>query len=76
MDIFKHTSQIAALLEAGVKDIYPAKNINEARKIRMLIERYIGQVYLCGEDNGVTTSEFNYSDSPLEIYENSDKLKD
>lgn len=76
VDIFRATSNLSTLFELGVKEIYPALDIQEARKLKSKLEKDVSKkIYLGGESEGITPSDFDLSNSPYDTYHNfKDKL--
>jgi len=63
IDVLRATSMIAALLKAGAKEIWPVKEVEEARSLAA----ELGGALLAGERGGVPPDGFDMGNSPREV---------
>lgn len=74
VDIFRATSQLSTLFGLGVKEVYPALGIDEARNLKRDLKKKLHKkVYVCGESDGYTPKDFDFSNSPYLVNQ---KFKD
>lgn len=64
IDVLRATSTIAVLLARGMRAVYPAATIEEARALR---EQLGERTLLCGERDALPPEGFDFGNSPVEL---------
>lgn len=63
IDVLRATSMIAALLDAGAKEVWPVRELNEAKQLAARLDGAL----LAGERGGVPPPGFDMGNSPREV---------
>ncbi|MFO7319445.1 MAG: 2-phosphosulfolactate phosphatase [Limnochordia bacterium] len=63
IDVLRATSMIAALLAAGAREVWPVKEVDEARRLAS----ELGGALLAGERGGLPPAGFDMGNSPREV---------
>src|SRR5690606_41372827 len=63
IDVLRATSMIAALLAAGAREVWPVKEVDEARRLAS----ELGGALLAGERGGLPPAGFDMGNSPRDV---------
>lgn len=63
IDVLRATSMIAALLDRGAKEVWPVKEVEEAKRLAA----ELGGALLAGERGGLAPAGFDMGNSPREV---------
>jgi 2-phosphosulfolactate phosphatase len=67
IDVLRATSVIAVLMDKGIRRIYPAATVEEARQLRAELASNGTDVFLLGEQGGLPPEGFDAGNSPTAL---------
>ncbi len=67
VDVLRATSVMAVLFGRGLREIYPAASIAEARQLHAAVANAEGGTLLIGEEDALPPEGFDYGNSPSEF---------